>query len=781
MASSGSVNSSSYSNWYLQLNWTQTAKNSQTNKSTISWNVKTIRSSGSGSYYVGAITAKINGTTVYSCDNSNRWLMTNGATIASGTTYIEHNNDGTKSFTASIEGAIYTYAVNVSGSKSFTLDTIPRYATISQSLMSRTEESLTVSWTADATCDYLWYSTNGGTSFTAVQIANATSGDYTITGLSVGTTYNIVTKVRRKDSQLSSQTASQAMATYPKPYASNTPNFTLGSKVSVTLFNPLAKGIRVSFLDRYGNVIETESGSINGNAVFFDPNVYDDPTTVSTMVDNLYATIPNATSGRYSIKVEDMYDQADYTVTQGGYYSINSNVCSPKIGSVSYRDTNTTVQAVVEDDSKILQSLSTVRYTASSLQAKKSATIASVSVAVNGNSYALTVSGTSATGGNATINSTSNVNAVFTLTDSRGLTAQKTVEVDMMAWALPTAVISVERVNNFYSTTNMKVDADYSSIDGRNTITITYRGVAVPITGQTTPSDVTGTLQDNVTGQGVFDNNFEWNITFTLTDAFNASSTYHAYISRGMPIAFFDRILRSLSLNSFPEHAESLEVNGDIYADGINANGVIQTQHGNANTNAKVSAKRTDTNTSVWVGVGSAGVNHGVYSDTLGKWMIYGNASDIKVNGTAENVTGTVAIEHGGTGETTLAGVVASLLTKVTEYSNYTTYTSTSYTPSKKTFTAVGSGLVFASVTTYCDNTNSYGSTSALVKKGTTIYARDYERTDTSAGAEVSANTSAMFFVSNGNTFTCESFSSKAGTKYFYWNVVAIGCTLTMA
>lgn len=44
-------------------------------------------------------------------------------------------------------------------------------------------------------------------------------------------------------------------------------------------------------------------------------------------------------------------------------------------------------------------------------------------------------------------------------------------------------------------------------------------------------------------------------------------------------------------------------------------------------------AKRTDTNTQVSFGIGAGGINHGVYSNKLGKWLIYGDASSVYVNG----------------------------------------------------------------------------------------------------------------------------------------------------
>lgn len=87
----------------------------------------------------------------------------------------------------------------------------------------------------------------------------------------------------------------------------------------------------------------------------------------------------------------------------------------------------------------------------------------------------------------------------------------------------------------------------------------------------------------------------------------------------------------------------------------------IVMQHGTASKDCGVSMKRTDTEVQMFVGVGTGGVNHGVYSNKLGKWLIYGNGTDVICNGTATNVTGTVAIGHGGTGATTAAAARTNL------------------------------------------------------------------------------------------------------------------------
>lgn len=87
----------------------------------------------------------------------------------------------------------------------------------------------------------------------------------------------------------------------------------------------------------------------------------------------------------------------------------------------------------------------------------------------------------------------------------------------------------------------------------------------------------------------------------------------------------------------------------------------IVMEHGTASKDCGIQMKRTDTEVQMFVGVGSGGVNHGVYSTKLGKWLIYGTDTAVICNGTATNVTGTVAIGHGGTGGTTAAAARTNL------------------------------------------------------------------------------------------------------------------------
>ena len=129
MASSGSFNTGGYNGRYLKFEWTEKSQSVASNTTTISWTLKgagTITGDDASWYYAGNFKVVIDGKTVYSTASDDRIKLSNGTTVASGTVTLTHNDDGTRSFAASAQGGIYTYAVNCKGSKTFTLDTIAR-------------------------------------------------------------------------------------------------------------------------------------------------------------------------------------------------------------------------------------------------------------------------------------------------------------------------------------------------------------------------------------------------------------------------------------------------------------------------------------------------------------------------------------------------------------------------------------------------------------------------------------------------------------------------------
>lgn len=125
MALSGSIKTNSYDGRYYTLSWTAT-QSIPNNNSVIAWTISC--AGGDDSWYAErTLKAVINGSTVYS---KTARVERKKGTIKTGEITIPHNTDGSKSFSCSLQVACYTSAINLTKSGSFTLDTIPRKATI---------------------------------------------------------------------------------------------------------------------------------------------------------------------------------------------------------------------------------------------------------------------------------------------------------------------------------------------------------------------------------------------------------------------------------------------------------------------------------------------------------------------------------------------------------------------------------------------------------------------------------------------------------------------------
>lgn len=210
MALSGSFETSGYEGRRWKFSWSAT-QNIANNTSTISWYVDAIGGSA-GWYMSGPVYINVAGS---KWEKTGRWKQYTGR-LASGTKVITHNANGTASFTASIDSAIYYYATGTgNGSKTFTLNTIPRASSMScNTLTMNSAGTISVSRASTSFSHTITYvfGTQSGTICTkstatsvswtpplnlAYMIPNATSGVGTLTC----DTYNGNTKVGSKSIQ----------------------------------------------------------------------------------------------------------------------------------------------------------------------------------------------------------------------------------------------------------------------------------------------------------------------------------------------------------------------------------------------------------------------------------------------------------------------------------------------------------------------------------------------------------------------------------------------------
>ena len=118
---SGNVNTSAYQGRYYNLSWSCT-QSIENNQSTISWTLSAV--GGQSSWYAErTLNVVIGDVTAYS--KSERVSRYAGV-VATGTRVVNHNSAGDAHIDISIQAAVYTSAVNVSGSGSFDLANIPR-------------------------------------------------------------------------------------------------------------------------------------------------------------------------------------------------------------------------------------------------------------------------------------------------------------------------------------------------------------------------------------------------------------------------------------------------------------------------------------------------------------------------------------------------------------------------------------------------------------------------------------------------------------------------------
>lgn len=475
--------------------------------------------------------------------------------VYSASKEITHDSNGRKSITIGFKmsnevGGVAEQSFTVPETYStVTLTSIPRYATSNQSEKSKTETSITMNWSSDSTIDYLWYSTDGGTTWVEVGSVNAKSGTYTIskpsnigTALAPNTTYNIITRVRRKDSQLTTNSAKLSVTTYNFPHCTSSPDFTIGDALTLNFYNPLSRNITVQgFSKKDGSQIF--SGNTNGTSLvgFNDSN----------SVNNQYASIPNSQDAEYTVVV--IYNDTPMTRDAGNIYEVRGTE-TPTINGFDYIDSNETTVAITGDNTKIVQNYSTLVARFNSATANNGAGgIASYNVECNGKSASGSTEGSYSLG---TIDSSNNVDLTLTVVDSRGLSASKTIEVSMLSHSTPTANVTLERLNNYEDETYLTVDGSVSSVDGKNTMTIQYR---YKVSGGTYNNFVT--IGDRAKQTLSLDKNKAYSFNIVVTDAFGSTFTGEYLLNKGVFPLFIDTVLNSVGINCFPTEENSLEVN----------------------------------------------------------------------------------------------------------------------------------------------------------------------------------------------------------------------------
>ena len=224
------------------------------------------------------------------------------------------------------------------------------------------------------------------------------------------------------------------------------------------------------------------------------------------------------------------------TVISGSTFYTNKAVTLSIVSAnptfnVAYLDTNSATTTITGNNQEIIKNNSTLQINITNATALKYATLSTASINVNGNITTQNISGSSLTFNVGVVNVSQNLTVPVVVTDSRGNKTTINLTIQVLEWSLPSAIITLERESHFYTSTNLTVNADYSSLNNKNTITIQYQ---IKKTTDANYGSLT-TISDNVQTTFNADNTYSWNLRVILTDKIG-STTYNLLLYKGWNI-----------------------------------------------------------------------------------------------------------------------------------------------------------------------------------------------------------------------------------------------------
>lgn len=320
-------------------------------------------------------------------------------------------------------------------------------------------------------------------------------------------------------------------------------DFTDETNPTLTYSNPSSSSCDVSIEFAGGSI--TRAGAISGAGGSYEMQLTDSERTA----------VRNASRNSQTLKVT----YALKTTIDGTayYYSraerkMNVVDAAPELGAVSYEDTNAATVAVTGDKSRIIQNHSTLTVTVPAATARKGATIASYTIAFGGVTKTVTAAGAVSLGA---VDVSYSQALTVTAKDSRGFTANQSVQVTVDDYSAPTAVIDLHRLNNFEPTTYVTASARYSYLNGKNAVTIAAKFKKVSDSSFGMPIELEDSTQSTVT----CDRDSAYDFVVTIADKLEATD-YNLTLGKGIPSFFIDTQKSSVGVNCLPSQSDVLQL-----------------------------------------------------------------------------------------------------------------------------------------------------------------------------------------------------------------------------
>ena len=294
----------------------------------------------------------------------------------------------------------------------------------------------------------------------------------------------------------------------------------------------------------FAGVSITRAGAASGSGGSYEMQLTDSERTALRNASRNTSALPITYVLKTTIDGTAYYSRADR--------KMNVVDAAPELGEVSYEDTNAATVAVTGDKSRIVQNHSTLAVKVPTATAKKGATIAGYAIAFGGVAKTVKAAGPVSLGA---VDISYSQALTVTATDSRGLTASRSVQVTVDDYSAPTAVIDLHRLDNFEPTACIAASARHSYLNGKNAVTIAAKFKKVSETDYGTPIELEDSTQSTVT----CDRDSAYDFVVTIADRLE-STEYNLTLGRGIPSFFIDTEKSSIGVNCLPSQSDVLQL-----------------------------------------------------------------------------------------------------------------------------------------------------------------------------------------------------------------------------
>lgn len=375
---------------------------------------------------------------------------------------------------------------------------------------------------------------------------------------SANTTYYF--RYYASNSQGTSYSGNASATTYNYPYCAEAPNFTIGNNVTIKLYNPLNRTVKIQMWSHVGQQFVSDLITITGTSY----------TGFSDVASRLYASIPNVKTSQYNI---DVWYGDNKAIKIGGNYTIRGDE-NPTFGVENIIDVVDTLNvAITGDNTKFIKGHNTLTGVITPMSSNYGANLDYYSVSASGLATVIktySTSNQSFTLGNM-VSNTFNVTAI----DKRGMSRTAKIDIDLVAYNNPgVTTAKITRQNGIGTKAILAFTGVYTDWAGllqtNNIQSIRYK-IGSSGTWKSLPSDATLTSSGGV-----------WTLNTILNDDFATTSQYDLYleikdlletvvigaytISTADAFVWKDLANKRIGINKKP--TKTLDVAGDVNIDG---------------------------------------------------------------------------------------------------------------------------------------------------------------------------------------------------------------------